>query len=282
VAAADSEDELGVTAREERERGPRRGERRAALRVGVGGSVLARRISFTSRGNLDAEQRPKRFAPAPVPGARVDGELYPMGLTGDGILARIGVGASYDRTLSMTVSTSAEPGVKVPTAQHRYSAGLRFRALGDGTGFTVTVAGDVGRSRFRPDRAKLMDPTRLDVPEILYKYIAPGLAIRIPAGPVGVLLGGDGMLILDAGGISRPDQYGKAKVTGFNAYLGAEIPIGRQFAVRVTGEVSRVGYQFLAPYGPLASERDGDPTTGDIGGAADQSFGGSVTFGLSY
>jgi hypothetical protein len=57
--------------------------------------------------------------------------------------------------------------------------------------------------------------------------------------------------------------------------------LGKRFAVRAVGEFSQVGFAFTGN-GTEANNRDGDPTTKDVGGAADRVIGGALTFGVLY
>jgi len=110
----------------------------------------------------------------------------------------------------------------------------------------------------------------------------PGARVRIPFGKNFALFGGgSAMLITDAGPIDETSQYGQAKVIGLQANAGLDITIKNRFGLRLEGDYAQVGFAFVGN-GTEAIDRDGDPTTVDVGGAADRYYGGSVTFAVMY
>jgi hypothetical protein len=221
-----------------------------------------------------------------VPGLRVEGDLYPLAFTmpDNVILSGIGIAFKYDRTLKMTLGTSAEMGVAIPTEQFRYAVGARIRLAGKSPRSPSVTAGlDLGRSRFRPDRSALMDATNLDLPDTYYEFMAPGLAFRIPIGGLLAFFArGEGWLISDAGAIVRKESYGRAKVLGFDAEGGLDIVIAQRFAVRLTGGLTQIGYDFAGVGGALANIRDGNSDTLDVGGAQDRALHAAMTLAVMY
>ena len=127
-----------------------------------------------------------------------------------------------------------------------------------------------------------MDPASLDLPDTNYKFIAPGLGFRIPIGrSVAFMANGSAMLISDAGQISGPIRTARRRCSGVETQAGLDI-LSRQ-AVR--GAAHRRVHADRVPVqgdgGVLAKNRDGDPTTRDVGGAADRSFGGGATLAVA-
>jgi hypothetical protein len=94
-------------------------------------------------------------------------------------------------------------------------------------------------------------------------------------------LGARGLLMLDAGNIQTQAQYGQAKVTGVDASLGIEIMLGQRFAIRLAGEFALVGFSFTGN-GQMSNNRDGDPSTKDVGGASDRYLGGVGSIVVYY
>jgi hypothetical protein len=47
------------------------------------------------------------------------------------------------------------------------------------------------------------------------------------------------------------------------------------------GEFTQMGFAFTGT-GQMSNNRDGDPATKDVGGAADRYIGGSLLFGVLY
>ncbi len=259
------------------------GANRAAVRVDVGLSVLNRSLSFTQRANF--AEGPKPYSNAPVPGARLEAELYPLAFASrKSFIAGLGFGGSFDQTISLKLKTTNEPNTPVTATQRSWSIGARLRIpFGmKASSPTMTLHGGIARRRFRTDKSVLMDAANLDVPDTYYKMFDPGAMFRFPvAGSAALFFGGKGMLIHDAGEIQKPTSYGQATVLGFSATAGVDIVFGKRFALRVAGEFMQVGFTFTGT-GELANNRDMDPDTIDIGGATDRSFGGVATFGALY
>lgn len=254
-----------------------------AVRVDLGVSVQNRTLRFTSRNNFP--EAPKTYKNAPVPGARIEGELYPFAfINPKGIAGILGFAGEYDKTLSLTLRTTAEANVPVKATQQHWSLGLRLRIPfgSKPTSPTVTLGAGYGRRTFKTDRSDLMDPASLDVPDTSYTLIDPGLTFRIPIIPqLALTLGGKALIITDAGPIQQPESYGRAKVFGGSGQAGLDIVLGNRFAIRLVGEFVQVGFAFTGT-GALANNRDRDPQTKDVGGASDRSIGGAATLAVLY
>jgi hypothetical protein len=89
------------------------------------------------------------------------------------------------------------------------------------------------------------------------------------------------MLILGAGQIQNPDQYGPASVLGFEGALGVDYLITRNIFARAAFRAETIGFNFDGT-GMLSNARDGDPTTKDVVGARDTYLGGMATVGYLY
>ena len=254
----------------------------AALRVELGGSMAGRSLQFDTRSFAGA---PRSYKNAPVPGARVGGELYPVALIAPGSwLAGLGVAADYDRTLSLTLRASAEMTVPLAITERHYSFGVRYRlAFGQlPTSPTLTLGAGYGARRFAVDRSGLQSPSSLDLPDVDYRMFDPGIAFRLPlGGRVAVTLAGQGLLVTSAGPIQRTDQYGTARVFGGTASAGVELVISERLALRVAAEATQLGLSFSGN-GMLAASRDGDPSTVDVRGATDRYYGGVATAAVTY
>jgi hypothetical protein len=220
-----------------------------------------------------------------VPGARVEGELFPLAfMNPKSFISGLGLAGEYDRTLSLTLRTTAEPGIPVPTKQYHWSVGARVRIpFGKtATSPSVTLGADYGKRAFSPDRTQLAMSSSLDVPNTTYTSIQPGLAFRIPFIPQ-LAFGGwaKAHLIQDAGPIQKLDQYGRASVFGITAQAGFDVVLGNRFAIRLVGEFAQFGFNFVGN-GFRTTSLDGDPESKDIGGALDRSFGGAATLAVLY
>ena len=290
VAARDADDDEEIESRIERRMAPRHTANRLAARIDAGMSFGNRSLVFTNR--ADCTQCPKPFRSSPVPGARFEVEMFPLAfLDPNSFIAGLGFAAEYDKTLSMKLETSAEPGREVKVNQSAWSVGGRFRiAFGKKpTSPTVTAGFDYGRRRFTSDRSVLEDQTSLnglgslDLPDTHYAYMAPGLGFRIPiGGMLAFTSSGRALFVSKAGPIQKANMYGKAKIFGFNADAGIDLVIANRFAFRALFEITQFGYTFVGDGGELANSRDGDPMSRDMGGAQDRSLGGVATFAVLY
>ena len=278
--AAVDDDELGEPALVARLE-PKHSANRAAVRLDVGPSVVSRSLVFVQRPGF--VQGPKPFRPAPVPGARFEVDMFPLAFVNPkGFVGGLGFHAAYDKTLVMNVGSMAAGRTTVD--QHRYAVGGRFRlAFGKtATSPTMTLGGDYGRRVFRANRQALMDPEALDLPDIDYKILSPGLVFRFPIGrAIAFVLGGEGLLVTDAGPIQKAESYGRAKVYGVDAHGGLDVMLGNRFALRFKGEFTQIGYTFTGG-GALSRNRDGNDGTQDVFGLADRSFGGAATLAVLY
>ena len=63
--------------------------------------------------------------------------------------------------------------------------------------------------------------------------------------------------------------------------VGFDIQFARHIAFDLRGELAQIGYAFTGN-GAMANNRDGDPTTKDVGGAADRYIGGVATIAVLY
>jgi hypothetical protein len=277
VAAADDEDAAGVRKR----RRARRDDDAApmiAARVGAGGSVAQRELSWDLRAGFT---RPPPRVLTTAGGGRVDGEIYPLALTDpQSGLAGLGLAASYDRTFGLAIKVPNQP-VSAPIHQSHHAIGVRYR-LGVGESSSVAFGLDYARRQYIADRSGLGGVV-LDAPDVDYTAVAPGAWLRVPvASSVAVFGGADGLLIFEAGGIQRSTSYGPATVYGVEGTAGVDVALARQIALRIGLEVSEIKFKFT-PQGPtMANNRDSDQGTQDVHGATDRSIGGTVTVCLTY
>lgn len=256
---------------------------RVAVRVDVGASFQNRSLTFTQRANFP--EGPKPYSNSYVPGARIEGELYPLAFGNPKSLAAgLGLAGEYDRTISLTLRTTAEPNIPVPTKQYHWAVGGRFRIpFGkSATSPSVTLGVDYGKRAFSPDRTKLEMSSSLDVPNTTYTSVMPNLAFRIPFIPqLAFTASAKALLILNAGPIQSLDSYGRARVFGVTAQGGFDIVLGNRFAIRLVGEFAQIGFSFVGN-GFRTTSLDGEPDSKDIGGALDRSIGGAATLAVLY
>jgi len=253
-----------------------------AFRLDVGPSASSRQLKFSSRA---FEEAPKPYQNAPVGGMRVAGELYPLAFGNPhSFISGFGFAGMYDQTLKLNLQSTAQPGTKFPVTQRHWSVGARFRiAFGSSARApTVTLGGGYFHRNFRVDRSQLMTGNIIDLPNVLYKGFDPGLEFRIPIiKQVALLFGGQLLLVTDSGQIQQLNQYGRAKITSGQGMAGLDIVIANRIGVRLAGEMAQFGFAFTGN-GDQTFNRDNDPATPDVGGAADRYYGGSFTLGVLY
>jgi hypothetical protein len=286
VAAADDDAEVEATAAPVAE--PARGANRAAIRLDVGGSVVQHSFKFNTRQLSNA---PRDTSLSPVPGVRLDGEVYPLAISGtQGALANLGVGFDYDKTLSLHINVprTGMSALSVAAKQSHYAFGLRYRlAFGrTETSPTLTLGVDYGKQLFSTDLAATStdDAARSTVkrntPETEYTILAPGAVFRLPVTRmVAFALGGHAMVITKAGPILTTPSYGRAQVYGAQAVAALDIVLLQHVGLRFSGEFSQIGFSFRG--GGALTDPDGNGQL-DVGGLADRSIGGAATLTLLY
>ena len=275
----DQEDEASTP------KAPAHAANRVAIRIDAGVSAATRSLSFVSRAFDAGQGPPKPYSNSVVPGARVEGEIYPLAFQDPkSPAAGLGLGFEFDQTISLTLRTTAQPDAQLKATQRHWVVGVRYRIpFGHAaTSPTLTIGLNYGNRQFKVDRSALTGGNMLDLPDVDYKMYEPGASLRVPVAPTVALVAmGRAMLISDAGSIVTGMQYGQAKVFGFEGQAGLDIVLGDRFAIRLVAELAQVGYTFTG-VGTLANSRDNDPTTKDVGGATDRAIGGAATLAVLY
>lgn len=244
--------------------------RKVAARLSVGPSFSTRTLNFNHR---SFDQAPKDYSNSPVPGLRVQAELYPLAFGSRGFLANLGIGFDLDQTFGLKVNSGAQ---KLPTIVRHFSVGARLRIpIGSAE---LALVGGYGQRTFKIIRGQT---TMLDLPDVDYKLFDPGVAFRVPLGPVAIVGDARVLLMTDAGQIQTNMSYGPGDVSAFAGELGLHVAISRTVGVKLSGDFVSIGYDFTGT-GELAKNRDADPTTVDVGGAAERYVGGALTVGIAY
>jgi hypothetical protein len=254
---------------------------RDAFRVDLGGSVQKRSLSFTSR---NFPQAPTGYSPQPTGGARLGLELYPLAFSSEGIAAGLGVAGSYDQTIGLSLRSAAQLGTKFAVTERHYELGPRFRMVfgHTPTSPSVTLGVSYMNRTFTINRTALSPGNTIDIPDVVYKGFDPTLEVRVPLSErVAIIAGGELILLESAGPIQNLDSYGQAKITGGSGMLGFDLQLARHVAFDVRGELTQIGFAFTGN-GAMANNRDGDPSSKDVGGAADRYIGGVATIAVLY
>ncbi len=249
----------------------------AALAAGL--RVIKRRLAFNSRADL--ANAPQGYTGAAYAAAAVAGEVYPMTLMGrSGSLNNLGVGFDAHKVVGLKtrVLVDGMP-VALPTDETGYGIDVRYRhRIGGARGPVIVASVGWSRLRFAIDRTA----ADVDLPNNKYRYYRPGLELRYAASPrVSLSAGGQVFLITGTGGIESADQYGAAKMTGGEAGGGVEVLWGTRLVTRLGARITLMGYEFQGA-GTQTTDRDGDPTTVDVGGALDRYLSGELTAGYLF
>ena len=146
----------------------------------------------------------------------------------------------------------------------------------------MTLSGGYMHRMFKVDRSQLAEGNIIDLPDVFYRGYDPGIEFRFPiVKAVALVFGGRGVFVTNTGEIQKGNQYGQAKVTGGEGHAGLDIVIGKRLAIRAVGEAAQLGFAFVGN-GEMSNNRDGDPMTKDVGGAADRYIGGALTIAVLY
>lgn len=252
------------------------------LDAALGMSVTMRRMSFAYRADL--LQRPTSYNGKPAPGALLDITAYPLALghTRRDVVKDIGLELLYDRAIKLnTQATVTQDGARTTqnysTLESRFALTAVFRhALGSSPSAPV-VLGTLGYHR---QQFNILG--KVDLPDVKYSMFAPGVGLRFPVIPK-LIVGADAKLLLptSTGMIQDPDQYGQAKVYGFDLSVGADYLIHPNIFARATARFEAISFSF-AGKGSQSIARDNDPTTQDVTGARDNYIGGFLTVGYLY
>jgi TolB-like protein len=255
---------------------------RDAVRLDIGPSASQRTLSFNSRAFAEAPNGDKNGL---VGGFRAQAEIYPFAFGNpDSGVSGIGAYGYYDQAIASNVSTSIQPGTKFPVTQRHYEGGLRYRILFGHreTSPTLAVGIGYGHREFVVNRSALMPGNTLDIPDVDYRGFIPNLEFRLPLTPrLALSFGAGALLLTGAGPISTQEQYGQATVTGAEGDLGFDIFFTQRIGMKLEFDAAQIGYKFKGN-GEMTNDRDGDPSTQDVGGAADRYFGGALTLVVLY
>ncbi|RMH44056.1 MAG: hypothetical protein D6689_03595, partial [Deltaproteobacteria bacterium] len=261
--------------------------RTAAVSLHVGASAIGRSLLFTYRPDL-MDQAPSQYKGAFAPGVVVSGAVYPLAAgDGDGAGKNLGVLFDIERSigLSSQIADAEMNPVKLPTQRQRWGVHVAYRHNFGSKDTHPSLIASVGYNKlsFTIDKTNVPDGVVVDVPDVAYTYVDPGLALRLPLSRrIALAAEGKFMAIVKAGQIVEPDQYGKSKVTGVSGDVAVEVQAAAHWLVRLGGTVTAVGYAFQPGAGKLSSGRDGDLNSLDVGGAMDRYLGGYVTLGYLY
>lgn len=264
---------------------PEADPRERAIDLVAGASFVARKLSFDYSSALAGPQQPQGYDGALVPGVYADAELYPVTLAdrgGKSFARGIGVSAMIDKVLLIKSKLENGGDEALPTAQTRWGVGLVYRwNFGSRpTSPSLVVGARYNQLSFSIDESEAPDPAAIQIPDVSYTYVDPGLRFRLPVGQrLAFRLEGHYLVVLDAGQIQEPDRYGEAGVIAFDADVGAELSITSNIMARVGGRFAQYGLSFNGDGDQTDPTEDG---TQDVDSATDRYLGFYATAGVVF
>ena len=247
--------------------------------LSAGLSFTARRLSFSTDAGARA---PLGYKSDPVPGVYVAADLFPLAFNrkNRSITRNLGLSLVFDRVIK--IDSQYQSGGKIRTlasTEQHVGFGVLYRHL-VGTKITVNASIHYNKRKFVIDKSAEVMREDVDIPDVDYSYVDPGLGVRYVVGPK-IAIGGDArfLLITDTGAMQAPEQYGGAKVTGVDLGGRFDYQIGAKLLVRATAGLTRIGFTFTGN-GTLTNNRETgtvDLMTREVSGASDTYFGGTLT-----
>lgn len=244
--------------------------------LSAGLSFTARRLSFNVDPGITG---PLGYKSNPVAGLYVAADLYPLAFNkkNRSITRDLGLTVVADRVIKMDSQIEQSGMVyKLSTTQQHLGIGVTFRRL-VGAKLTINASIRYNKLKFVIDHGAAAMPDAVDIPNVSYSYLDPGLGARYVLGPK-LAAGADVrvLFISDIGAMQSAEQYGGATVKGLDLGARLDYQVGAKLLVRAAVGMTRIGFTFKGT-GALSNNRDGDPSTRDVSGASDDYFGGALT-----
>ena len=255
------------------------GER--AIDVVAGLSVSMRTMAFTYRSDLLRDLRPPGYQGKPNPGAMLDATVYPLAISHDrhDMVKNLGLNLLYDRVL--LIKSQDRNGIPYSTASARLGLAAVVRYPFGSSPTAPMVVGSLGYSS-QSFSVTAGPGQKVDFPSVKYSAFTPGAGFRLPVGDKLVLAADVRMLlVLSAGEIQDPAQYGAASVLGFEGGASAEYAITPNIFARGGMRYETIGLKFKGT-GAMTTMRDGDANTVDVTAARDNYLGFLATVGYLY
>lgn len=251
------------------------------LRIFVGGSVVSRNLSFSSRADL-GDQAPQTLSTQAI-GVYARADVFPFK---SGLVSKLGFSAVLERafTMSLPEADAVSQASETTFAQTRFGASARYKVIESKGVYSPTIVASVGANKliFTYDRPTPGDDVLEATPETSYTYFDPGVAIVFPiASKFSLNAEAKGLLVTQAGKFLEDAQYGEATVIGLDMEAGAEYAITTNILIALGVRYSQFGMDFDGT-GTRTKDADGDLNTDDVGGAEDRYISGFLTAGYAY
>lgn len=231
-----------------------------AFELAVGPRGVNRSFAFNDpyQGNPPEYKLPAGFAPF------LDLSIYPLAFAGRGVLANIGLIASYERLVG--TSTVSNKGTAMEststTSSQQFEVGGRFRIpLGASE---VGVAATYGSHSFKLNSKDLTPAEGAALPNVAYTFAGFGADTRLRFGVVTVGAHLGTRLVFDTGPLGKKAWFTGTKTTSITGGLSVAVRVAPMFEVVGGADLVRYGFDFTSPAN--------DPIV--AGGAVDQYLSG--------
>jgi hypothetical protein len=250
----------------------RRGKKLHGLELGVGFGVFSRALEY----NQDVNRRFHEYHLPLAPVAAVEGRFYPASYFTDGIAARFGLAARFERSAGLSSKEDEGGGPTFGTKMQEYAVGVRYRQplrpveLGGSLSYgshEFSLDGDAEPGLIA---ANGMPVARDRVPDISYQYLRPAIDVRLTAGRIFVGAGLGYRLVVGTGEVGSADWFPHSSAAGIDASLTGGYEVVPGLAVTASGDFRRYAFDMNAEESDLTEPRD------VAGGAVDQYLGGRI------
>ncbi len=239
------------------------GER--AVDAVIGMSFTARRLTFSY--TADASPPASYEQTVPAPGIYLHATVFPLAIGHErkGMFRHLGATVMYDRVLFLK-SKSPSSGMDLTSTEQRYAVGVVFRYPLRSATTVVGVALRYGQQQFTTGGQVEIPNVRYTMIELMgffHHVLGPRLILNINAGA---------LIPMKAGEILTLDQYGAARVLGFEGSIGLDYLLTKNIFARGAVRLETLTYTF---------QGEGMRSMG-VGGARDTYFGGVLTAGYLF
>jgi len=214
---------------------------------------------------------------------------YPIGPFTDGPLKNLGLEAGLEQ--AFLVSSTLPTGEKFGTSIHEFSGGLRYR-IPFGAGHYFYGSGTGGEHAFTFKSGSGSDRLALDIPDVIYWYIRPGVGIHFEVGAqISLGLAAGFRWVINGGGQQFHDTFFPySSVNGADAQAVVGYRIAPQWEARLVFDFRRY-FSSMNCYDPMAmnggnrcirTTSSGTMVNFTAGGAVDQYISGSAVIAFTF
>lgn len=234
-----------------------------ALDISVGPRLFSRSLSYADNIRNDV----RGYNVFPASGIVAGLTWFPGAHVTDGVLAHLGLTASYATSIGLT---SAVEGASVDydSKGQSYQLGLLGRIPLDT--LDLYLVASYGSQSFSIDHGDALSPRPDDIPNVDYKHLRAGLGARWQLDEDWAVLGGAGYRFVTNAGEIEEKFFPRLSIGAFDVDIGAAYRLFAGFELRFTIDMQR--------YFMTMNPEVGDPYV--AGGAVDQWF--AATLAAAY